>query len=186
MEAATAAHPAIPSDLVRQAAAGDEIAFTRIVAAHHPDMIKVCVAICGDIGIAEEATQAAWALAWRRMPTLRDAERLRAWLISIAANQARDAVRRQRRRPVVELTPDMSEGVVGDPSRGDPAGRSGDIDLRRALADLEPVDRALVALRYVAGLDSFELAKAVGMSPSGVRARLARILDRLRMELGDA
>jgi RNA polymerase sigma factor (sigma-70 family) len=71
-------------------------------------------------------------------------------------------------------------------SAGDPAGRSGDIDLRNALATLEPTDRALVALRYVAGLDSFELATALGISASGTRARLARILARLRMELGDA
>jgi RNA polymerase sigma-70 factor (ECF subfamily) len=100
--------------------------------------------------------------------------------VSIAANQARDALRRQRRRPVVEL-------AVADLEReaGDPAGRSADIDLQRAMARLEPTDRALVALRYVAGLDSFELGTALGMSPSGVRARLARILDRLRMELGD-
>jgi RNA polymerase sigma-70 factor (ECF subfamily) len=120
------------------------------------------------------------------MPTLRDTDRLRSWLVSIAANQARDAVRRQRRRPVVALTPEIGERAVGDPNVGDPARRSGDIDLRRALAVLDPMDRALVALRYVAGLDSFELARAVGMSPSGVRARLARTLDRLRMELDDA
>ena len=181
MEAATASRPAIAVELVRQAATGDEAAFTRIVATYHADMVKVCVAVCGDIGIAEEATQAAWGVAWRRMPQLRDAERLRPWLVSIAANQARDAIRRQRRRPVVELS--HADGVIGG---GDPAGHAGDIDLRRAMARLEPEDRALVALRYVAGLDSFELSRALGMSPSGVRARLARILDRLRMELRDA
>jgi RNA polymerase sigma factor (sigma-70 family) len=60
------------------------------------------------------------------------------------------------------------------------------IDLRRALLTLDPVDRSLVALRYVAGLDSSELGGAMGMSASGVRARLARILERLRTELGDA
>lgn len=181
MEAATASRPAIGSELVSRAATGDEIAFTRIVAEHHPDMVKVCLTICGDVEIAEEATQAAWGLAWRRLPSLRDSDRLRSWLVSIAANQARDAIRRQRRRPVVEL--EMADAVAG---AGDPAGRSSDIDLRRALAGLDPVDRSLVALRYVAGLDSFELSRAMGMSPSGVRARLARILDRLRTELGDA
>jgi RNA polymerase sigma-70 factor (ECF subfamily) len=141
-------------------------------------MVRVCLAICGDIGIAEEAAQAAWSLAWRRMPSLRDPDRLRPWLISIAANQARDALRRARRRRVVELE-------VTDADAGDPAGHTGDIDLRNAMAKLDPTDRALVALRYVAGLDSFELARALGMSASGTRARLARILDRLRTELGD-
>ena len=181
MEAATAKQPAIASELVRLAAGGDEVAFTRIVDANHADMLKVCLVVSGDITVAEEAVQAAWALAWRRLPSLREADRLRPWLVSIAANQARDALRRQRRRPVVEL-------AVADSDRGsgDPARRSGDIDLRNALATLDPSDRALVALRYVAGVDSSELGRALGMSASGTRARLARILDRLRTELGDA
>jgi DNA-directed RNA polymerase specialized sigma24 family protein len=82
---------------------------------------------------------------------------------------------------VVELDVASTEVVSGDP-----ATRSGDIDLRNAMARLDPTDRALVALRYVAGFDSGELGRALGMSASGTRARLARILDRLRTELGDA
>ena len=180
MEAATASPATIASDLVRDAARGDEAAFTRIVALHHADMLRVCLAICGDTALSEDAVQAAWSLAWRRLPSLRDSERLRPWLVSIAANQARDALRGARRRPVVEL-----EVAGRDAGATDPAGRPGDIDLRNAMAKLDPTDRALVALRYVAGLDSFELGRALGMSASGTRARLARILDRLRTELGD-
>jgi RNA polymerase sigma factor (sigma-70 family) len=185
MEAVAASQPATAAELVRAAVAGDEAAFTRIVAAHHRDMLKVSLAVCGDISIAEEAVQAAWSLAWRRLPSLRDAARLRPWLVSIAANQARDAMRRRRRQPVVELAV-ADVAVVGGRAAGDPAGHAGDIDLRNAMAKLDPTDRALVALRYVAGLDSFELARALGLSPSGTRARLARILDRLRTELGNA
>ena len=88
MEAVTASRPAIGSELVRRAAAGDELAFTRIVGTHHEDMLKVCIAVCGDVGIAEEAAQAAWGLAWRRLPSLRDRDRLRSWLISIAGRLA--------------------------------------------------------------------------------------------------
>jgi RNA polymerase sigma factor (sigma-70 family) len=60
-----------------------------------------------------------------------------------------------------------------------------DIDLTNALARLSPDDRSLLALRYVAGLNSTELATALGLTPSGTRARLQRLLDRLRKELGD-
>jgi RNA polymerase sigma factor (sigma-70 family) len=67
----------------------------------------------------------------------------------------------------------------------DPAGRVADIDLANALARLDPDDRTLLALRYVAGFDSTELARATGRSPSGTRARLARLLARLRTELRD-
>jgi DNA-directed RNA polymerase specialized sigma24 family protein len=67
----------------------------------------------------------------------------------------------------------------------DPAARVTDLDLAAALARLDPDDRALLALRYVAGFDSTELARATGRSASGTRARLARLLDRLRTELSD-
>ena len=42
--------------LIASAAAGDEIAFRRLVAAHHEDMRRVCAYIAGDLTIAEEAT----------------------------------------------------------------------------------------------------------------------------------
>ena len=81
----------------------------------------------------------------------------------------------------------LEVSVAMDPtgSSPDPGARAGDIDLRNALARLKPEDRELIALRYVAGFDSTELARAMGMSPSGTRARLARLLGRLRSELGD-
>ena len=65
----------------------------------------------------------------------------------------------------------------------DPALGLNALDLRNALARLDPDDRALIAMRYVAGFDSNELALATGRSASGTRARLARLLQRLEREL---
>jgi len=163
------------------AAAGDETAFARIVAAHHDDMIRVCVAICGDIDLADEAVQAAWPIAWRKLGTLKDVDRLRPWLVAIAANEVRQLLRHQRRRTLVEIS--IPSGTSA--AALDPAARAGDLDLANAFARLSPDDRMLLALRYVAGFDSTELGRATGRSASGVRARLARLLDRLRSELSD-
>ena len=165
---------------VALAAVGDEVAFARIVQAYHDDMTRVCFVICGDVDIADEAVQAAWPIVWRKLGSLRDPSRLRPWLVSIAANEARLLIRRRRRRTVVEL----AVADAGAPAV-DPAGRDADIDLTNALARLDPDDRALLALRYVAGFDSTELARATGRSPSGTRVRLARLLARLRTELRD-
>jgi RNA polymerase sigma factor (sigma-70 family) len=165
---------------VALAAAGDEAAFARLVGAHHDDMTRVCFVICGDLDVADEAVQAAWPIIWRKLGSLREPDRLRPWLVSIAANEARQLIRHRRRRTVVELAvTDRATFAV------DPAGRIGDLDLTNALARLDPDDRALLALRYVAGFNSTELARATGRSPSGTRARLARLLDRLRTELSD-
>jgi RNA polymerase sigma factor (sigma-70 family) len=165
---------------VERAIAGDEVAFARLVGAYHLDLVRVAFVVCGDEGIAEDAAQAAWWIAWRKLPSLRDPDRLRPWLVAIAANETRKLVRREHRHPVVQLrvSPDPSPAV-------DPAGAIDHVDLANALRHLKPEDRALVALRYAADLDSSELAPVLGISASGVRTRLSRLLDRLRKELGD-
>ena len=170
-----------PGALVERAASGDEVAFARLVHLHHGDMTRVAYVVCGDRDVAEDAVAGAWPIAWRRLRTVREPERIRHWLVAIAANEARQLIRRQRRRAMVELEGGRSTGSVYE----DPAARATDLDLARALASLAPDDRTLLALRYVAGLNATELAEAVNLSPSGVRTRLARLLGRLRSELGD-
>ena len=166
--------------VVARAVMGDEIAFAQIIRANHDVMTRVCFLACGDLDLADEAVQAAWTVAWAKLGTLRDASRLRPWLVSVAANEARQLLRRRRRRVVVELQ--MARAGADDP---DPAGSVQDIDLANALARLDPDDRALLAMRYVAGFNSSELAIATGRSASGTRARFARLLSRLRTELAD-
>jgi len=178
---ATTTREASSSALIEAAASGDEDAFAAIVDRHRVPMTRVAYVVCGDLDLAEEAVQAAWPIAWRRLTTVRDPERLGAWLASIAVNEARQLVRRRRRRSVVEIAVAVREGDTAP----DPSASVRDLDLARALAGLPPDDRALLALRYVAGLNSTELGRALGMSASGLRRRLARLLARLRTELGD-
>jgi RNA polymerase sigma-70 factor (ECF subfamily) len=170
---------AAAEDHVRRARAGDVAAFEWIVETFSADMAQVCFVVCGDSALAEEAVAAAWPLAWRRLDSLRETDRLGSWLVSIAANQARQIARSRRRRAVREIP----VAAVEEPTTS--AEREAQIDLANALARLKPDDRALLALRYVAGFDSNELARATGLSPSGTRARLARLLDRMRTELSD-
>ena len=86
------------ADVLASAAAGDEIAFRRIIAAHHEDMRRVCAYIAGDLTIAEDATQAAWAIAWRRLRDVREPSHLRPWLMRVAANEAKQLLRKRRNR----------------------------------------------------------------------------------------
>jgi DNA-directed RNA polymerase specialized sigma24 family protein len=72
MEAVTRVAQHDASDLIASAAAGDEYAFRRIIAAHHDDMRRVCMYVAGDRAIADEATQAAWVIAWKKIGTTRE------------------------------------------------------------------------------------------------------------------
>jgi RNA polymerase sigma-70 factor (ECF subfamily) len=163
--------------VVERAIAGDEAAFARIVAAHHGDLARIAFFVSGDLDIAEEAEQAAWAVACRRLKDLRDPARLRAWLMSIAANEARQLVRSRRRRTVRELAmsrqtsvPDVDQAAL--------------IDLANAVARLDPRDRSIVGMRFIGGFEPAEIAGVMGMKAPAVRVRLHRLLERLREDLG--
>jgi RNA polymerase sigma-70 factor, ECF subfamily len=180
MDMSSLAPDAAIASTVQLAAAGDEVAFARIVAAHRAEMVRVAYVVSGDWDLAQDAAQAALWIAWRKLPSLRDPTRLRPWLMAVAANEARAVLRQRGRHPVVELTIATDETSMGDP--GDEIGQ---VDLANALHRLGPEDRALVALRYLVELDSAEIGSLTGRSASGVRTRLARVLDHLRKELGD-
>ncbi len=165
---------------VELAAEGDEVAFARLVAAHHADMARVAYMITGDGALAQDAVQSAWMIAWGKLGSIRDPLRVRPWLLAITVNEARQIVRRQRRVQVVEIDPQQPASQQTDPAIG-----IARIDLVRAMGHLSTDDRALLALRYVAGLDAAELGALTGRSASGTRARLSRLTARLRGELGD-
>ena len=169
--------------LISSAAAGDKAAFAVIVRAHHEDMRRVCVVVAGDETVADEAVAAAWAIAWRRIGSVRDPVRLRPWLVSVAVNEARQILRSKWRRSVIEVPVALDYENHG--GGVDPAAGIAMIDLRNALGQLDPEDRALLAMRYIAGFEAAELAIATGRSASGTRARLARLLHRLQKELTD-
>jgi len=169
------------TDVVAAAAAGDEIAFRRIIAAHSEDMRRVCLAFSGDPSVAEEATQAAWLIAWRKLDRVASPEQLRPWLVSVAVNEAKHLLRTRRRHVRIEASRDPADAPGGiDPETG-----IAGVDLRAALLRLDADDRALLVMRYGAGFDSNELAAATGKKPAAIRQRLKRLVDRLREDLSD-
>lgn len=170
----------LSSALVGQAARGDADALAEIMAANDGDMARLCMVICGDADLARDAVQAAWIKAWKRLGTIRDPARLRPWLMSVAANEARQMLRSASRRDRYERrSPATSPGL-------DPGLRAEFLDLAEAVSRLSVDERRLLGLRYAAGLSSEEIASEVGGSPAAIRGRLARLTSRLRSELGDA
>ena len=99
----------------------------------------------------------------------------------VAANEAKKLLRKRRTRARFEITTDASQ----EPGGRDPATGVSGMDVREAISRLQPDDRALLALRYVAGFDSNDLAIATGKKPAAIRQRLKRLLDRLREDLTD-
>jgi RNA polymerase sigma factor (sigma-70 family) len=128
--------------------------------------------ILGDVAMAEDAAQAAWSKALERGHQLRDPNRVRSWLIAVAANEARQLIRHQRRDQ--SGTPPGRYGIEADPEL---------LDLSAVLERLTPDERRLLALRYSLEMNSTEIAEVLGISPGAVRQRLLRLLTRMKEEL---
>ena len=154
-----------------------EIGFTALVAEHHADLVRLAYAIVGEPDLANDVAQSAWAAAWRYRHRIREPQKVRGWLLTIAANEARRSLRRRRLRHLIPLA-ENTDPVV-------PARLLDDqIDLIQAMQRLRPRDREILARRYALGETSREIAEQVGMSDSGVRVRIGRLLEMLREELG--
>lgn len=115
MRHVSSGHGAIPQAVDRElvgfvesAAEGDEAAFARIVPAYHDDMCRVCTFVAGEEALAEDAVQTAWSIAWRKLDSLRDPERLRSWLMRVAVNETRKLLRARGRRERTEFALDRS------------------------------------------------------------------------------
>lgn len=166
-----------PETLLERIAQGDHLAFTELVEAHDQDMVRLCFLISGDIDVARDATQNAWHRMWSHPPALRDETKLRSWLLSVAANEARQMIRRRRTGRVREL---QSVGPSSADGQSDLR-----LDLEAALRRLEPSERELLGLRYLLGWSSEEVGRHIGMSAEGVRSRLHRLTQRMRADFGD-
>lgn len=155
-----------------------EAYFTALVADHHADLIRLAYAMVGEVPLAQDVAQAAWAAAWKHRAALRDPTKTRSWLLTITANEARRALRGRRLRRWLPLASEA--GAVPAAAVRD---REGAIDLVAALQRLPARDRQILALRYALGETSAEIGQQVGLSDSGVRVRLGRLLAILREEL---
>jgi RNA polymerase sigma-70 factor (ECF subfamily) len=123
---------------------------------------------------AEDITQDAFVELLRHWRKISRYDRPGAWVRRIAMRMAIREVRRERRRPAVEL-----EAL--QPTLPAPA----DDDLRRAIRDLPPMQRAAVVLFYFEDRPTAELADILGCSDATVRVHLYRGRKRLAEILGE-
>ncbi|TAJ16282.1 MAG: sigma-70 family RNA polymerase sigma factor [Dehalococcoidia bacterium] len=178
--------PAVDA-LVTRARAGDMTAFNTLVLRFQDGVYGLTLRMLGDPAAAEDATQDAFIRAWQRLETYRGGS-FRAWLFTIAANRARDELRRHSRRPTRSLDEARDDPDHADIDPPDSAPTAHEVleqsELRQALeAALRalPDDwREVVVLADVQGLDYVEVAAVTGVAVGTVKSRLSRARGRLR------
>lgn len=174
-------------DLVQRAQRGDLPAFNSIVLRYQDAVYSLVLRMLSSAEAAEDVTQEAFVSAWRHINTFRGGS-FRSWLFTIAANRARDELRRGVRRPTTSLDAarDNPDRADLDPVDDDPgperAAEQSELRaaLEEALAELPPDWREVVVLSDIHGLDYAEIAQATGVALGTVKSRLSRARARLR------
>jgi RNA polymerase sigma factor (sigma-70 family) len=131
----------------------------------------------GDRDLARDVVQAAWMAAWRHRSQLREPTKVRGWLLTITANEARATLRKRRIQ--------RWAGLFQQPDKTELTSLDDRLDLIDALQRLPIRDRQLLTLRYALGETSAEIGRQCEMTESAVRVRIGRLLRRLREELRD-
>ena len=168
--------------LVEQARAGAAGARQTLYLQHVDRVFRTVRGMLRCDADAEDVTQDAMltVLTSLHKYTPRPDARFAAWVTTIALNTARRRFR--RRRPELTATGELPD----TPNDGaDPAEALDRARRRRALlialADLSERERAIVSLRYGAGLNAREIGIALGIEPATIR----KMLERARARLGD-
>jgi len=168
--------------LVRLSQGGDEGAFERLLLGHQRAITSTLIA-CG-VRCPETARDLAQDVAlkaWTSLDSLQRSGAFSAWIRRIAANAARDNLRRRAVRREESLERALSLASDDDP--GEQVERLA--ELREMLAVLETEDEEVVTLLIARaeGESVAALADRLELSQGALKMRLMRVRKRIRQRL---
>ena len=169
------------TELARQAAAGDQAAWARLIRATYADIWRLCAHLV-DRQSADDLTQETYLRAVRKLRRFRGDGSLRAWLFTIARRScaAEIGTRQGRRDRAIDF------GMAGLPHTGTQLpDHASAVELQLVLQTLPAARREAFVLTQILGC-SYDEAAAICECPVGtIRSRVARARDDLVTALAD-
>lgn len=171
------------TELVSAAKQGDLNAFNELVLKYQSQVFDHASRLLGNHDTAEDITQDAFVLAFRKICQYRGGS-FRAWLLKIVTNLAYSEMRAWKREPLHGLESVDRDGEINespywikDQNPGpEEAVEMGELreTLECALNNLPTIYRTMASLIDIQGLDYKEAAAIMGVSIGTVKSRLAR------------
>ena len=170
------------AELVRGSMAGDKAAFAQIYDRYADRLYDFCVGMLRDYDGAADCVQETFCVAATRLHQLREPDKLRPWLYSVARNEALRRLRERRRETPAEELPDVQSD---DASPDTLSARTELADLIAEVAGgLSDRDRALLDLTFRHGMHGTELADALGVSHTNANTMVHRLRKTIERSLG--
>jgi RNA polymerase sigma-70 factor (ECF subfamily) len=195
-------------ELVSALRAGDEAAFSTLVARYHTRMLRLARTFVDDPTLAEEVCQEAWLGVLRGVGRFEGRSSLQTWIFTILANCARTRAQREQRTIAFsdffgddvddEPTVDPDRFHAGGPDKGHWRHFPGDwrqlpeqnflaqetlAVAYRAIEQLPENQRSVILLRDVEGFASPEVCNILSISESNQRVLLHRARAKVQKAL---
>jgi len=184
--------PADTNDLIAAHLAGDERAFTRLVARYQPRLVNFVARMIQDRDRAEDLVQEAFLRVYRHLDRFDQRRKFSTWVYTIASNLARNELRNRKRSPLVLYQSLESADPAGTPVEfEDPGTRPDTLYHRRRLRELvdSAVDRlgeshrTVFVMRELEGKSYEEIAAATHTHLGTVKSRLNRARSAFASEI---
>lgn len=181
MKTNEAAHPDSPlpeeARLVHEAQSGDADSFARLYDAYFERVFRYVYFRVSDDQTAEDLTSQVFLKAWENLPRYKPSGHFLAWLYTIARNQVIDHYRtRKETVPLDEVGTLSAEGAAVD----EQVQLRFELQaMRDALQFLTEDQQQVLILKFIAGLDTHEIAKQMKKGEGAIRALQMRALQAL-------
>jgi RNA polymerase sigma-70 factor, ECF subfamily len=180
-------HAVTDGELVELVRAGNRSMFGELVERHQGAVYRAALAVLGNAADAEDVTQEALVLAYRRMGQFRGDSSVRTWMVSIAWRLSLSRRRRiswkvKRMMSSDVALEDVEAGGLTPESRVQSAELIASI--KRHISQLPPKLRHALLLTAAGDLTQDELAAALAIPPATFRGRVRDARLRLKKKLG--
>ncbi len=167
------------AELIACARAGDGSAWETLTRQHQEAVFRLAYLILGDPADADDVAQETFIRAYHALDRFDLARAARPWLLSIAANLARNRLRSFGRywgalQRLARADPESMSSPGVDSNGGE------NRLLWQAVRRLNRVDQEIIYLRYFSEMSEAETAEALQIPPGTVKSRTHRALGRLR------
>jgi len=171
-------------DLVRRLRGGDAAALRHVIERYQGRVFALIYGIVRDRHEVEDVAQEVFLKVFQRIAAFDGRSQFYTWLYRVAANAAKDHVKKRSRRPALPL--DDGENLLDEnhPAPQNEAAAAETRSVVRAAIDALPVRyREVLAMREIEGLSYKEIAEVLRLSIGTVESRLHRARARLKRRL---
>jgi len=162
---------------------GESEAFGILVDKYKAGIYAFAYSKLGNFQDAQDITQEVFLEAYSNLRKLRRWDSFSFWIYRMASTLCKKWIQNQMKRPDLKYIDDLDTGSLETPTINSYYENKLYDFVQEALNSLPETYREILMLRYFAGMNSKEIATALGLSPTAIRMRLSRAREQLKEEM---